>query len=325
MKVAILGCGTMGRAHGAAYRALGAQVTAVCDTNPQSAAALAHELGCPAYADAGQLLGEQRPQAVSICTPANAHAEAIALAASAGCAILCEKPLAWSLEQAFSAARSVVKTPFRLGFKMRYEDVYAEAWRILDSGELGKPRNVFISHFQPLSDPAWYMDVGVTSELLIHSFDIACWVFREKPARVRMQSQRLLGRSGEDQATVELWFSDNGKAVVAGGYMPGYPLIRGQHDFVFQFQGEKGYVAGKRNGGIAVFSPQGIRELRPEPRNAFEWEINDFLKAVRGEEAGGATLHDALVSQLVLEAALASDRSGQPEAVAGIPTDMEKE
>lgn len=326
LRVAILGCGAMGRAHAAAYQTAGAEIAGVCDVLWEKARDMAGETGCKAYADLHTMLLEQKPDALSICTPADSHVQAVKTAAECGCAVLCEKPLAWKWTEALEAARAVAEhsIPFRLGFKMRYESVYAEAQRVLASGRLGALRHVFISHFQPLSEPAWYMDVGVATELLIHAFDIACWLFGDLPESVRMESDYNLGLEGEDQARVEMVFSDRRRAVIAGGYMPQYPPIRGMHDFVFQFQGEKGYVAGKRNGGIAVFSPDGIESYEPTACDAFALEMQDFVKAAKGQEAGGATLCDALRAQRVLEAAMLSARVGSPVKIRALPREYAK-
>lgn len=308
MKIAIIGCGAMGTAHESAYRALGHRVAAVCDKDIRRARALADVADCPAYQELAQMLSQESIDVSSICTPAPGHLPAIRLLSEAGSAILCEKPFVQNLEEAYQARQAVLDAgvPFRLGFKMRYEAVYLKAKQILDSGEIGKPRYAFISHFQPLSQPSWYMDVGVVTELLIHAIDMCLYALGGEPERVHMQSESRLGKAGEDKAVLQLDFSGGRRALITGGYMPDFPPVRGKHDFVFQFVGEKGYVCGKRNSALEVFSPQRIETLHPVEGNAFELEMADFLAAARGEHAGGATLEDALRSQRVLEAATRS-------------------
>lgn len=312
MKVAIAGCGVMGATHAAAYRANGAEVVAVCDRDAARAEDFAHRFNCASYATLEGLFAANSPDIVSICTPAVSHLDAILRASAKKCAIVCEKPFVVSMNEARTAAKAISDAGiiFRIGFKMRYESVYAEAEKILRSGEIGALRYIFISHFQPSSEPSWYMDIGVTTELLIHSFDIAGWLFGELPRSARMTSSYELGKSGEDKSMVELDYSGGRKAIIVGGYMPGFPPIRGKHDFVFQFVGEKGYVAGKRNGSMAVFSPRRVESFVPAEVNAFEKEMTDVFRAMRGEEAGGATLEDALRSQHILEAALSSAKTG---------------
>ena len=311
LNAVIYGCGVMGGAHAAAYQKEGIQIVGVCDQQIEKAESLAKKTVCRSYNELEMMLLEEKPDVISICTPAGSHATAAILAAKHGCGILCEKPFTWDLAEAKTAAKIIQKlgVPFRLGFKMRYEDVYREAISVIKSGKIGKPHNLFISHYQPLSEPAWYMDVGVTTELLIHAIDISCLIMSEAPLEVRMVSENRLGYLGEDQAYIVLSFSEGRKAFIAGGYMPGYPQVRGKHDFVFQFLCEEGYVSGKRNGNIDVFSPEGVSHYTPTAENAFALEIRDFIKTASGIPSGGATLHDAMISQSVLAAALYSAQS----------------
>lgn len=315
MKAVTAGCGVMGRAHGDAYRAKGVELAAVCDADENRAKKLAAEYSCRHYQSFSDMLRQEKPDVASICTPAFHHAQGIKEASEAHCAVLCEKPFVQSCREAKQAAQWVEKgrIPFRLGFKMRYEACYANARRILESGEIGALSYVFISHFQPLSQPAWYMDRGVIAELLVHSCDLACWFFGQEPLRVWARTQYRLQKEGEDQALLELDFPEAKKAVICGGYMEQFPPVRGKHDFVFQLVGEKGYVAGKRNGCLEVFSPNRIETLALEEQNAFEQEIADFLLAAKGKPAEGADLQVALLSQKILEAAALSVRQGKPQ------------
>jgi len=320
MNAAILGCGAMGSAHAGVYARLGVRVAGVCDQDGARAEKLAKTVGGNAYSDLAEMLDRERPDVVNVCTPAFNHLEAIQVLASRRVATLCEKPFAADLAQARAACAAVEDAgiPFRLGFKMRYEGVYAAARKIVQSGEIGALRYVLISHFQPLSEPAWYMDIGVATELLVHAMDISCWMFEETPVEALMRGEYRLGKAGEDQARIELRFGDGRQALIAGGYMPGYPPVRGKHDFVFQFIGEKGYVCGKRNSAVEVFSPDRVELFRPDDVNAFEEEIRDFLAAARGAPSGGATLGDALRSQRVLAAVKASEKTGAFERVEGM-------
>lgn len=317
MKAAIIGCGMMGKAHAKAYEDLGHQVTAVCDVNLQSAQNVADCFDTCAYADIAAMLENESIDIASICTPAFNHLDSLKALCKAKVPTLCEKPFMRNNAEAVEAFRLVKEAgiPFRLGFKMRYESVYAAAEKIVRSGEIGALRYVFISHFQPMSDPAWYMDVGVATELLVHPMDIACWLFNETPQSVLMKSEYLLQKGGEDQARIELNFSAHRQAIIAGGYMKNYPPCHGKHDFVFQFVGENGYVCGKRNSTIEIFSPKRIELLRPEDANAFALEIADFILAAQGKQAGGATLEDALCSQSVLTAVKKAEKTGKYEKV----------
>jgi myo-inositol 2-dehydrogenase/D-chiro-inositol 1-dehydrogenase len=186
MNIGVIGCGVMGGTHLRAYRALGQNVAAVADADAARAEALACECGCRPYTNLDAMLDAESLDAVSLCTPTFDHLKSIERIAARRIPMLCEKPLALTLPEARAAYRAVKNSgiSFMLGFKMRYESVYQEAVKLVRSSEIGPVRHVFISHFQPLSEPAWYMDNGVTAELLIHSIDKANLLMGGVPERV---------------------------------------------------------------------------------------------------------------------------------------------
>lgn len=308
MKIGIIGCGAMGYAHAAAYNDLGHSVYACCDADQERAERFGQAFKCTPFTNIETMLSKCQLDGASICTPASHHLNAITLLAEAKIGILCEKPFVTTIDEAFKAKDIVraSRVPFRIGFKMRYEPVYSAAKTVIDSGEIGTLRYLYISHYQPLSEPAWYMDRGIVSELLVHSMDIACYFMASTPTEISMRSEFLLGKTGEDQAEISLEFSEKRRARIVGGYMANFPQLRGKHDFLFQAVGSTGYVCGKRNSDIIVCSPQRIENIQVENANAFVLEIQDFLSVLKGNRASGATLEDAVVSQYLLDAAFRS-------------------
>lgn len=92
------------------------------------------------WTDLGRMLDEQRPDFVDIITPPETHLEVVRLAAERGTAIICQKPLAPTWEQ----AREVVNTAARAGVRFmvhenfRWQPWYREIRRQLDAGTLGE-------------------------------------------------------------------------------------------------------------------------------------------------------------------------------------------
>jgi myo-inositol 2-dehydrogenase / D-chiro-inositol 1-dehydrogenase len=94
-KVAIVGAGRRGRAHGRAAAAYpGAQVVAVCDPDGARAEALAAELGARPLPDHRAALDSLQPDVLYLTSPPPVHREQALDALSAGCALLIEKPVA---------------------------------------------------------------------------------------------------------------------------------------------------------------------------------------------------------------------------------------
>src|SRR5579864_5660825 len=103
MKICVIGVGRMGRRHVAAARNAGFAVAGVFDQSPEALATTLAECNVDetmAFADAGKMLAAVRPDAVVVSTTAPSHCDYVCAAAAAGARhILCEKPMASSLEE----------------------------------------------------------------------------------------------------------------------------------------------------------------------------------------------------------------------------------
>ena len=102
LKVAVIWSGQVARtSHINHYKSLpDVEVSAVCDVNPDAAKMAADEFQIPSwYTDAGTMLEEVRPDAVSICVPNKVHCDMTCLCLEHGCHVLCEKPPAITEEE----------------------------------------------------------------------------------------------------------------------------------------------------------------------------------------------------------------------------------
>src|SRR4051812_4492743 len=102
VKTAIIGGGFMGVVHAEAIRRLGnVEVAAVAARNDQTARKFGDSIGVEkAYGDYKQLIADPAIDAVHICTPNAQHYEMSRAAMEAGKAVLCEKPLSTSVQEA---------------------------------------------------------------------------------------------------------------------------------------------------------------------------------------------------------------------------------
>jgi predicted dehydrogenase len=147
-KVGIVGSGWMGHVHARAWQrnAPRGEVVAVADVSPQRAQHLATECGdgeVAIYADIETMLAEADLDAVDICLPHHLHGDAIITAARAGKAILCEKPLCMTLEDAVAIRAALQESgsinTFMAAHNQLFQPSLIEARRLLASGALGRP------------------------------------------------------------------------------------------------------------------------------------------------------------------------------------------
>ena len=100
LRVAIVGAGLMGRAHARAALRAGAKVVAVSDADLVVAKKVALALGTGAlYGSLDEVVTPDRIDAVHVCTPAGRHLEPARLALDRGLHVLCEKPVAETVEE----------------------------------------------------------------------------------------------------------------------------------------------------------------------------------------------------------------------------------
>ncbi len=130
--------------HVKAYVANGCDVVALADIRPENAEAFRAEHGVPAakiYTDYRQMMAEERPDIVSICTWPHLHAPMAIAAAEAGIrAIYCEKPMAPAWGEAKRMHQAAVERGTMLCFnhQRRFEAPYVTTKQLIEQGTVGR-------------------------------------------------------------------------------------------------------------------------------------------------------------------------------------------
>jgi len=141
--IGIIGCGNIAnKQHLANYaRNPRAQVVAVSDVDLDRATATAERWDIKAYfQDYHDLLAHPDVEAVSVTTWPGAHAGPVIEAAQAGKHIMCEKPLAATLEEADAmvAAAEQAAVKFTVGYQTRFGNLWPTLKLLLDEGTIGR-------------------------------------------------------------------------------------------------------------------------------------------------------------------------------------------
>jgi UDP-N-acetyl-2-amino-2-deoxyglucuronate dehydrogenase len=101
IRVALVGCGRISRNHlDAIERIDGLELAAVCDAIPERAREAGERHAVAAFESYDEMLATVPCDAVSVCTPSGLHPKHGIAAARAGKHVICEKPMAISLEGA---------------------------------------------------------------------------------------------------------------------------------------------------------------------------------------------------------------------------------
>jgi myo-inositol 2-dehydrogenase/D-chiro-inositol 1-dehydrogenase len=197
IRVAVLGAGRIGKIH-AANVAASPRATLVAVADPIAAAAepLAAALGAEASADAEATIARSDVDAVVVGTPSDTHARLMLLAARAGKAVLCEKPLDNDLAAADALIVELDRTgvPVMLAFNRRFDPSNIALRRAIDAGEIGDVRQVIITSRDPGLPPRDYVahSGGIFRDMVIHDFDMARFLLAEEPVEVYATASRLV-------------------------------------------------------------------------------------------------------------------------------------
>lgn len=191
--VAIVGTGMIGAVHRRAALLAGAVVRGVGASSPERAREVAQGWNVPrAYRDIEEVVADPQVQVVHVCTPNHLHRPMAQAALEAGKHVVCEKPLATTLEDAralasLAASSGLVAT---VPFVYRYHPVVREARARIAQGELGPLRLIHGSYLQDwLLDPAsnnWRVDPAlggasrVFADIGSHWCDLVEWVGGER-------------------------------------------------------------------------------------------------------------------------------------------------
>jgi predicted dehydrogenase len=193
---AVVGCGDVSVVHlEAIERLTGVDLVAVCDTDPDRAAAAARRYDVPGFADHRQLLAAVRPDVVHICTPHHQHVPVALDCLAAGVAVLQEKPVAATVPQAerlIAAARRHPQVKIGICLQNRYNATSRAARSVLRYGQVGRVVGgsaTVLWH----RDPAYYRarpwrgtlrdsGGGVLINQAIHTLDLLEWLIGDVAA-----------------------------------------------------------------------------------------------------------------------------------------------
>ena len=240
--VGIIGAGFIGRNHFNQYEKLAdrAKVVAICDSiearrmgdwsdvggNIGDAQGTKRDLrGARSLADWRDLIADANVQLVDICVPTYLHAEMATAALQAGKHVLCEKPMALSVEQCDQILKvaASAKGRFMIAQCIRFWPEYVFVKKCIEDHRFGKLKAVNLR--RQASTPGyslnnWLLDPSLSGggmlDLHVHDVDYVLYILG-KPRAVTAQAATRTGSQAYDRVHA-LWHYDNGPVVQVEGY-----------------------------------------------------------------------------------------------------------
>lgn len=347
MRVLVVGCGHMGSSHARAYhRMAGFEIVGLVSRGPETREKLSGELGgLKTFDSFDRALSETQPDAVSVNTYPETHAEYTLKALDAGCHVFVEKPIAMTVAEAESvrAAAAAKKRKVVVGYILRVHPAWQRFVEIAQT--LGKPLVMRMNLNQQSSADEWtwhkhllesmppIMDCGV------HYVDVMCQMAGARPVRVHAIEARLsdeIDRRAFNYGQLQVVFDDES----VGWYEAGWgPMMSETAYFVKDVIGPRGCVsmvsADQTGGSADIDSHTKTNQLRvhhgqlnreggfsreddvidmsddPSHQELCDLEQAYFLKAIREDLDLDRHLSDGVNSLRIVLAADKSFRTGR--------------
>jgi predicted dehydrogenase len=262
----LIGCGRISFKHIEAFgkNADRMSLIAVCDPVMTRAVEKVKEyqyympgIKTAAYADYQTMLAECKPDIVTIATESGKHKEIAIDCLNAGCHVICEKPMALSIQDADAIIAAAKRTGKKLAvcFQNRFNAPVQKLRAALEAGRFGRVLHGMIQVRWNRNDAyyaeapwrgTWAMDGGTLMNQCTHGIDLLQWMLGEDAVRVQAQTRRFMRPiEAEDFGAAIVEFKNRAVGIIEGT-ADIYPTNLNETLSIF---GEKGSVV---IGGLAV-------------------------------------------------------------------------
>ncbi|MEH7114356.1 Gfo/Idh/MocA family oxidoreductase [Neobacillus niacini] len=333
-KILLIGAGTMGMEHANSYYSMeDVHLVGIVDLRREQAEQIIGENDTKIFQTLEEAVNAlEHIDVIDICVPTFLHKEYVHKAADYGIDVICEKPLAYTLEDARDMIDYCENKDVKLfvGHVVRFFPQYSKAHDLVSNGtigDIGVVRTKRGGNF-PAGWSDWYADHtksgGVILDLIIHDFDFLRWTFGEVE---RVFAKGLAERNIEhlDYALVTVVFKSGVIAHVEGTWA--HQTFSSQ----FEFAGKSGILeydslkdepvllsirnSNEEKGGVAV--PQS-----PLKKSPYYIEIEHFLHCLKTDKTPIVTAEDAYKAMEISVAALQSLKTGLPVSLDKVRGDL---
>jgi len=288
LRFAIFGTGFWSRFQLAGWRELeGVECVALYNRTRSKAEALAAQFGVPAvYDDPEELLNKEKLDFIDVITDVDTHSRFVHMAAERGIPVICQKPMAPSLEiaeQMVSACHNA-GVPLFIHENWRWQTPIRQVKRILAEGHIGGPfraRIQFCTSFPVFDNQPFLKETEqfILADIGSHMLDTARFLFGEAKS-LYCQTQRIhKDIKGEDAATVMMEMGEETTVICEMSYASRTEHERFPETFI-HVEGEGGSVELSGDYWIHVTTEAGTFLRRyPPPRYSWADPVYDIVQA----------------------------------------------
>jgi predicted dehydrogenase len=294
------------------------ELSAIASRSAERARAAAERLGiAKSYGSYEELVADPSLEAVYIPLANHLHAEWIRRAADAGKHVLCEKPLAMNAGEAQDCVDHARRRGVLLmeAFMYRFHPQWRRLFELVRSGELGAVRAVHTMFAYHNTDPANIRNNlaaggGALMDIGCYAISVPRWLFQAEPERV----VALVSRDpafGTDILSSAILDFGQGRSL----FTVATQVYAAQRVEVYGASGRASLripfnAPPDVRARLTVTTSLGEREPELALADQYGLEFEEFCRAVREGRPAPTPPEDAVANQKVLDALLASERSG---------------
>lgn len=324
LKIAVIGCGMIGREHieRIQNRIKGAEVVAVCDVfeaGAQKGAEIAGA-GVKVYTDFHEAINDPDVTAVVVTTPGAFHKDPVVAAIKAGKPVFSEKPLANTAadcKEIVDAEIASGKHLVQVGFMRRYDRGYNQLKTLIEEGKFGAPLVIKCTHrADGVADD--YTTAMAVTDTAIHEIDVLPWLVNDEWDEVQCIMPKVSSKAHEGLKDPQVMilktkggvvtvlevnvncgfgYDINCEVVCENGVMnlpcPSFPTVRYDHNVSTKI--EDNWI---------------LRFI-----DSYDVEIQDWVDHALKGETGGSSAWDGYVASITADALVKAQTSGQIEKV----------
>ncbi len=291
-----------------AIRGAGGDVVNVMSSNAERGAAFAKENGIGRSTDnLTSLLSDSDVDAVYISTTNELHRDQAIAAANAGKHVLCEKPLAMSVEdaKAMMAAADQAGVVLATNHHLRNASTHAAMREAIASGQIGRPlaARVFHAVYLPPHLQGWRLERpdaggGVILDITVHDTDTLRFILASNPVEVTAFAQEGgMGKAGIEDGVMGVMRFENG---VIAQFHDAFTAKYAETGL--EIHGTEGSLIARNVmtqrpvGTVTLKNASGERVLPTTDKNLYQTALEAFHRAVAGNGQPAATAEDGIWS-----------------------------
>lgn len=304
----------------------GAEILSVLSSNAKRGASFAKENAIPAsFTDLDAQLADETVDAVYISTTNEKHHPQAMAAIAAGKHVLCEKPLAMTLEDAVEMVKAARDkgVVFATNHHLRNAGSHLAIRDLVSSGRIGKVLSARVFHAVNLPEHlrGWRINDaaaggGVIPDIVVHDADTIRFHLSEDPVDVVAKAGTSGMGEGVEDSVMSVWSMPSGAMVQTHE-----SFTHGFAGTGIEFHGTDGSIFARNVmtqqpiGEIRLVDGNGESEVPFQTHNLYHRALGLFTDAARGNGAPSADGVDGIKSLAVAHAVRLAARSGKTERV----------